>query len=147
MSSFEPLARIAETAFPYWLIVLVIMSVLTGFMAQRREKKPFLVSALAQTSALCGFFFIILGIYVQLTSSPISFVELLPSSFLVAFVVGLSLSAAGLVFSRSEGEDAHLAMAVVGVVVITVFVGLFLAFVVSFFPKLIILLWHLLNHL
>ena len=147
MSSFEPLVRIAGTAFPYWLIVLVLMSVLTGLTSERREKKPFLVSALAQAGAVCGVLFILLGIYVQLTSSPISFVELLPSSLPVGFVIGLSVSAAGLMFSRSEAEDAHLGMAVVGVVMITVVVGPFLAFVVSFFPKLIMLQWHLIKHL
>jgi hypothetical protein len=147
MSAFEPLVRIARTAFPYWLILLVLVSVLAGFISRRKEKKPFVVSALLQGAITCAFLFMVLGIYVQLTSSPISFVDLLPSSFLVASVVALSSSAALLIFSRSEAEDAHPAVAIVGVVLITVFVGVFLAIVVSVFPKVILWQWHLLKRL
>jgi len=147
MSAFEPLVRIARTAFPYWLILLVLLSVLAGFISQRKEKKQFLVSALLQAGTTCAFFFMVLGIYVQLTSSPISFVDFLPSSFLVAFVVALSGSAALLIFSRSEAEDAPPEMVIVGVVLITVLVGVFLAIVVTVFPKVILWQWHLVKRL
>lgn len=147
MSSFEPLVRIAGTTFPYWLIVVVFMSVLGGFMRQRAKKKPFLVSVLLAACSLCGFSFIVLGIYVQLTSSPLSFVELLPSSSLVGLVIAFLASAALLISSRSGAEDAHPAMVVVGVVLITVLVGVFLALVVSVFPQVILWQWHLLQRL
>ena len=147
MSAFEPLVRIARTAFPYWLILLVFAVSAGWIYISAQRKKPFLVSALLQAGTTCAFFFMVLGIYVQLTSSPISFVDLLPSSFLVAFVVALSGSAALLIFSRSEAEDAPPEMVIVGVVLITVLVGVFLAIVVSVFPKVILWQWHLVKRL
>lgn len=137
MSSFEPLVRIAGTAFPYWLIAVVLMSVLTGFMGRRSEKKPFLVSALSAAGIFCALSFIVLGIYVQLTRSPVSFANLLPSSLLVGLIFALLFSAAGLIFSRSEGEDEHLGMMVVAVVAFSLLMGIFLDSVVSIFPPFI----------
>jgi len=56
-------------------------------------------------------------------------------------------SAALLIFSRSEAEDAPPEMVIVGVVLITVLVGVFLAIVVTVFPKVILWQWHLVKRL
>lgn len=142
MSLFDPLARIARTGFPYWLIAAVFLSVVTGFAAKRFKQAPFLREAVGQFGATCAFCFMALGLYVQLTGNAMSFLALLPSSLLVAAV----FSGSRLIFAPS-GTDFRIAMIVVGTAFGSVFIGLFLAFVLSFFPAIIPFQWHLLKQL
>jgi hypothetical protein len=142
MSAIDPLVRIARTAFPYWLIVAVFVSVLSAFIAKRSNQASFLAAAVGQFGATCAFLFMVLGVYVQLSGNAMSFVELLPSSLLVA----MGFSATFLVFARSK-TDVRLGMVVVGIAFFSVVLGIFLAFVLSVFPKLIAFQWHLLDRL
>jgi general stress protein CsbA len=142
LSLFEPLARIVRTGFPYWLIAAVVLSVLTGLLTARVKQAPFLPAAVRQLGATCAFLFIALGLYVQLSGNGMSFLELLPSSFLVATV----LFASTLIFAPSKTEFWS-AMILVGITFGSVVFGVILAFVLSFFPKLIAVQWHLLKRL
>jgi hypothetical protein len=142
MSAFEPLVRIARTGFPYWLIASVVLSVVNGFLAKRLKQAPFLPDAVGQFGTTCAFLFMVLGVCVQLTGSAMSFVQLLPSSLLVA----VGFSATFLIWARSKGKIG-LGMSLVAIAFFTAVLGTFLAFVVSFFPKLIAFQWHLLKRL
>jgi uncharacterized membrane protein YhaH (DUF805 family) len=140
MSAFEPLGRIVSTAFPYWLIFAVLVSLLSALVAKRSNRSSFLPEVIVQFGATFGFLFMALGIYIQLTGRAMSFVELLPSSFLVL----AGISATLLILVRSK-EDIGLGMSIVTIALPTVVLGTFLAFLVSFAPKLIAIQWHLLK--
>jgi hypothetical protein len=140
MSAFEPLARIASTAFPYWLIVAALLSLLAALTAKRVDQ-PFAFAVAAQFGTTCTFIFVVLGLYVQLSGDRMSFAQLLPSSFIVA----MTLSAALLAIRPQR--KAELGMQILGFGLGTVVFGFFLAFVLSIFPMLIALQWHLLKRL
>lgn len=140
MSAFEPLIRIGRTAFPYWLIAAVVLSLLAGFVAKRKNEDSFLATAIAQMGPTCAFLFTVLGIYVQLTGKAMSFVELLPASFVVAVCFSSSL----LILGWSK-EKIGLGMSILVVVPPTVLFTPFLAFIVSFFPKLMHFQFNLLR--
>jgi hypothetical protein len=142
LSLFDPLARIARTGFPYWLIGAVVLSAVTGFVAKRYKQAPFLREAVGQFGVTCVFCFVALGLYVQLTGNAMSFLALLPSSLLVAAV----LLGSRLIFAPS-GSDYRIAMIVSGIAFGSVFIGVVLAFLLSFFPALIAFQWHLLKRL
>jgi hypothetical protein len=98
--------------------------------------------AVGQFGVTCVFCFVALGLYVQLTGNAMSFLALLPSSLLVAAV----LLGSRLIFAPS-GSDYRIAMIVSGIAFGSVFIGVVLAFLLSFFPALIAFQWHLLKRL
>jgi hypothetical protein len=144
------------------LIAAVLLSLLAAFTAKRTnqpleealnpegrgepvedpseyESKAFAV--VAQFGATCAFMFMALGLYVQLSGDAMSFTQLLPSSFIIAMVFVASIL---VVRTRTKAE---LGMKVLGFGFCTVVFGFFLAFLLSFFPKLISFQWHLLMRL
>ena len=140
MSAFEPLIRIASTAFPYWLIAAALLSLLAGIAAKRGDQ-PLAFAVVAQFGATCTFIFMVLGLYVQLPGDRMSFAQLLPSSFIVAMI----FSAAFLAIRPQR--KAELGMQILGFGLGTVVFGFFLALVLSIFPMLISFQWHLLKRL
>ena len=140
MSTFEPLIKIGTTAFPYWLIAAVLLSLVAAFVAKRRNQQPFFATAIAQMACTCVVLFMILGLYAQLTGPAMSFVELLPASLIVA----LGFSAATVIWVRSM-EKLGLGMTTLIFALPSVVFTLFLAFVVSFFPKLMHFQFNLLR--
>lgn len=161
MATLEPLVRIASTAFPYWLIAAVLFSLLATFTAKRTAQRsgkalnqkapgepvddsggqPIAFAAIAQFGATCAFIFMVLGLYVQLSGETMSFAQLLPSGLIVAMIFVASIL---VVRTRTKAE---LAMKVLGFGIGTIMFGFFLAFLLSFFPKLIAFQWHLLRKL
>lgn len=132
MSHFEPLVRIARIAFPYWLIGAVLFSLLGAFVARRRSQESFLPMAIAEMGAACMFLFVILGVYVQLRGDAMSFVELLPSSSIVA----LCFSATFLILAWSK-EKIGLGMSILMILLPSVMFAVFLALVVSILPPVV----------
>jgi hypothetical protein len=138
MWTLEPLAKIASTAFPYWLIAAVLLTLLVAFTA-RRADEPLAFVAIGQFGATCGFIFVALGWYVQLSGDAMSFTQLLPSSFVVAMIFSAAILA---VRPKTKTE---VGMKVLGFVLGTVIFGFFLAFLLSFFPKVIAFQWNLMK--
>ncbi len=132
MSHFEFLVRVARAAFPYWLIGVVLLSLFGAFVAKRKNQESFLPSFIAQMGTVCMFLFVILGVYVQLKGNAISFVELLPSSSIVA----LCVSAAYLMLAWSK-EKIGLGMSILMILLPSVMFTVFLALVVSIFPPVV----------
>lgn len=145
VADFQPLVRIARTAFPYWLIAAVLVSVLAAFIAKKSNRVLSLLAAVGETVGTfvcaCALLFVLLGCYVQLTGSAMSFVQLLPSSFLI----GMGFSAASVLMSDWSEAEAGPGVLVGAFAFFSVASGIFLAFVVSFFPKVIAFQWHLLK--
>src|SRR5947209_939561 len=139
MSAFEPLVRIASTAFPYWLIAAVLLSLLAAFTAKRASQPSLVFAVVGQFGATCAFAFVALGFYVQLSGDAMSFTQLLPSSLIVA-----TIFSAAFLLVRPQTK-AELGTLVVGFALSSVVFGFFLAFVLSFFPSLIAFQWHLLK--
>jgi hypothetical protein len=132
MSAFEPLIRISRTAYPYWLIAALLLSLLTGFVARRKNRDSFLAATIAQMGTTCVFLFVILGVYVQVTGNAMSFTELLPASFVVA--LGWSVSLLILVWSK---EKVGLGMSILTLVLPTVVFTPFLSFALIIFPPFV----------
>jgi hypothetical protein len=132
MSAFEPLIRISRTAYPYWLIAALLLSLLTGFVARRKNRDSFLATTIAQMGTTCVFLFVILGVYVQVTGNAMSFTELLPASFVVA--LGWSVSLLILVWSK---EKVGLGMSILTLVLPTVVFTPFLSFALIIFPPFV----------
>jgi hypothetical protein len=141
MSVFQPLIRIASTAFPYWLIAAVLLSFMAAFTAKRANQPSLVFAVIGQFGATCAFIFVVLGLYVQLSGDAMSFTQLLPSSLIVAMIF-----TAAILLIRPKTK-AELGMVAVGFGFSSVVFGIFLAFVLSFFPKLIGFQWHLLKTL
>jgi hypothetical protein len=162
MSTLEPLIRIASTAFPYWLIAPVLLSLLAAFTTKRAnqpseevlnpeglgepvedlsEFESRVFAVVAQFGVTCAFIFVVLGLYVQLSGEAMSFTQLLPSALIVAMIFVASIL---VVRTRTKAEWA---MKVLGFGLGTVIFGLFLAFLLTFFPKVVTFQWHLLKRL
>jgi hypothetical protein len=141
MLAFEPLVRIARTAFPYWLIAAALAAVVAAFAAKRSKHKSSLLVVVGECVGTfvgaCTLLFIVLGCYVQLSGNRMSFVELLPSSLLVA----TGLSAATVISDRLKAE-AGLGVLVAAFVFFTLGFGVFFAFFLSIFPKLMPIQLH-----
>ena len=98
--------------------------------------ESFLAAAVGQLGVTCAFLFMVLGVY----GNAMSFVEVLPSSLLVA----LGFSARFLAFAQPK-TNFRLGMFVLAIAFVTAVLGIFLAFVLSVFPKLIAFQWQLLK--
>jgi hypothetical protein len=116
------------------LIAAVLMSLLAAFVARNKLQQSFLPAAISQMGATCAFLFMVLGVYVQLTGKTMSFVDLLPSSLLVALVSVVPF----VIFNWSKGDGGPGTL-VIGITWLSAVSGLSLAFMVSFFPKLVAL--------
>jgi magnesium-transporting ATPase (P-type) len=144
------------------LIAAVLLSLLAAFTAKRKnqpsgevlnpeglaepvedpsEDESMIFAVVAQFGATSAFIFMVLGLYVQLSGEAMSFAQLLPSALIVAMIFVASIL---VVRTRTKAE---LGMKVLGFGLGTVLFGFFLAFLLSFFPKLIAFQWHLLKRL
>jgi len=83
----------------------------------------------------------VLGLYVQLSGDRMSFAQLLPSSFIVAMIFFFFF------LTIRHQRKAELGMQILGFGLSTVVFGFFLAFMLSFFPKLIAFQWPLLKRI
>lgn len=132
MSHFEFLVRVARTAFPYWLIGAVLLSLFGAFIAKRKNQESFLPAFIAQMGFAWMGLFVILGVYVQVRGNAMSFAELLPSSSIVA----LCVSATFLVLAWSK-EKIGLGMSILTILLASFMFTAFLALVVSIFPPVV----------
>jgi hypothetical protein len=133
MLSFEPLIRMSKIAFPYWMIVSIIASVVAASLEKRPSLIVFITISAFYLCTILVILFIVAGIYTNITGNGVSFAGVIPS----AFIISALYSAACLAWFRSK-QAYGFGMGLAGFIFLSIAFSLFLAVVVTLMPKLLL---------